>query len=247
MANAKHVVTALLISVSMLAIQAQEIPLEDQFSGAISAAEKGDLETAVQLMEKVRAVTPDDSSVVWNLGTWNAQLERHEDALVTWRKARELEPLNWEISAKLIQAYQGLGQTAERDAERDALLKWYSKAKKRERPEQSFFCREQMTVADRKVIVLEFFDPAKDKDQVFYRFMVLGDDGDEEFWFSLGSYETITQISRQLGKIGKKDRLYHLDRYTPDGSHGTMGMYDERPSYDDVRERVVHALTPSEE
>ena len=49
-------------------------------------------------------------------------------------------------------------------------------------------------------------------------------------------------MARELGEIGKKDRLYHLDWYAPN-VHATYGFYKALLSYEDTRAAIVSTLS----
>ena len=66
--------------------------------------------------------------------------------------------------------------------------------------------------------------------------------GNNLFDVSLGSYDSTTNISRELGEIGPDDRVFHLDGYAPDGSHYTYAFYNSEPDYDTVRKLVFKVL-----
>ena len=211
--------------------------LNDLFPEAIDLAEAGRLEEAVTVMEKVQNVEPDHPDVLWNLGLWYAKLERHRDALYVWKHYRRVRPGEWQARAKLIQAYQALGETAWRDSERAALLTWYAGLPQELRPDPDLFCREQFRVGERRVMAFEFFEPAGIK-RVYLRFSILDDNGTESSWYSLGSYDATTEIARATGEIGDGERIYHLDHYSED-YHSTVQFFREMPSYETAREMVV--------
>jgi hypothetical protein len=106
------------------------------------------------------------------------------------------------------------------------------------------YCREQFRVAGLKVMAFEYFEPTGDR-QVFLRFSVVRPDGSEAFWYSLGSYEFTTGALRALKRIGKDERVFHLDQYATN-FHATLAFYKFMPSYDQVRTRVVEALAREE-
>ena len=87
----------------------------------------------------------------------------------------------------------------------------------------------------------EFFAPSGDM-KVFYRFSVLNEDGNEAFWYSLGSYDLTTSVAREIGEIGDNERLYHLDMYKK-ASHQTLGFFKKMPAYDVIKENVISALS----
>jgi tetratricopeptide (TPR) repeat protein len=197
---------------------------------------------AVPLLEKLHAARPDSAAVVWNLGTAYAELERNEEALVCWQQMRKLEPGNWQSTAKVVQALQALGRLEERDR---VIARLLAERKENQDPQlarQRWFCREQFNVGDQKVLAVEYFEPTAPR-AVFVAFVAPGPDGKELFRYSLGSYDTTTQMARDLKDIGPTDRLYHLDYYeNHEQVHRTYGFFRARPEYATLRDQVVKAM-----
>ena len=211
------------------------------YGEAVAAAEGGRIAQAVEIMETVAARTPEYPNVHWNLGLWYAQLQQPAKALAAWQAYRGLEPDDWRVRAKLIQTYQALGDTAQRDRERAALLELRRSGTDAELARQDSYCREQFRVGTQDVMAFETFEPAGER-RVFYTFHLPGPDGQSRGRYSLGSYEQTTQIARAVGQIGKSERLYHLDWYA-EGVHATHAFYQARPTYAQVRADVVAAIT----
>ncbi|MDX1388019.1 MAG: tetratricopeptide repeat protein [Acidobacteriota bacterium] len=214
--------------------------LDKLFEEATDLAAKGRVEKAVTIMEKIQSYEPDHPDVLWNLGLWYAELGRHRDALYVWKHYRIIRPGEWQARAKLIQAYQALGETEWRDAEREGLLAWYADLPDDLRPGRELFCREQFRVGERQIMAFEFFEPAGIK-RVYLRFSILDGEGKESSWYSLGSYDATTEIARATGEIGEEERIYHLDHYAED-HHVAVRFFREMPSYETVREMVVAAI-----
>jgi hypothetical protein len=128
-----------------------------------------------------------------------------------------------------------------RDREREALYEFWRTSSDQEIRKVERFCREQFAVNERKVFAFEYFDPQGDT-PVYYRFSITDQNGDEDFYISLGSYQSINEISWELGELARDQRLYHLDRYDQ-GMHSTLQFYEGKPSYDAVRTDVLGALT----
>jgi len=210
------------------------------FDEAVRFAAERRYEDAVALMEQLRSTQPGHPDVLWNLGLWYAELERHEDALEAWLRYREVAPDDWRVRAKLIQTYQALDRKALRDAERAALLDWYAGLDSGRQPEQDLFCREQFRLGERRVMAFEYFRPSGER-RVFLRFSVLDAEGQESAWYSLGSYALTNELARATGEIGEGAELFHLDRYA-EGSHATYAFFKKMPSYETVRQHVVAAL-----
>ena len=90
-------------------------------------------------------------------------------------------------------------------------------------------------------MAFETFEPAGDR-RVYYTFYLPGPDGQPRGQYSLGSYDQTTQIAREVGDIGKNERLYHLDWYA-ERVHATYEFYRALPGYETVRADVVAAIT----
>jgi tetratricopeptide (TPR) repeat protein len=208
---------------------------------AVAAAEGGRIEQAAEMMEAVAVRAPDHPNVQWNLGLWYAQLQKPAKALVAWQAFRRLEPDNWHGRAKLIQAYQALGDTVQRDRERAALLELRRSGTDAELARQTSYCREQFRVGTQDVMAFEVFEPGGER-RVYHYFLLPGPDGQPRGRYSLGSYDRTTQVARELGQIGKDARLYHLDWYT-ERAHATFGFYQTLPAYEQVRADVIAAIT----
>jgi hypothetical protein len=210
------------------------------FGEAVDLAAAGLIEDAVDAMEEFLALDPDHPDALWNIGVWYAETGRHREALDTWKSYRRISPWDWRARAKLIQAYQALGEIDLRDRERTAIVEWYAAADQEDRPEWGMFCREQFQVGERRVLAFEYFAPAGNR-LVFLRFSVLNDEGREESWYSLGSYDVTTEIARSTHEIGENDRIYHLDHYA-EGFHAPLAFFDRMPPYEAVRYAVVDAI-----
>ncbi len=241
------VLLALMLAHSVVVAAPED--LNELFQEAVDLAAEGRVEEAVATMEKVQSYEPGHPDVLWNLGLWYAELARDRDALYVWKHYRRVRPGEWQARAKLIQAYQALGDTEWRDTEREALLTWYADLPEELRPDQDLFCREQFRIGERRVMAFEFFEPAGIK-RVYLRFSILDDDGKESSWYSLGSYDAATEIARATGEIGDGERIYHLDHYSAE-HHSRMQFFREMPTYETVRELVADLVAreppPSDE
>lgn len=215
--------------------------LARRFREGIEAAQQGRLPEAVAALEWVAKEAPDIPNVHWNLGLWYAELEQPAKALAAWQAYRRLEPDDWRARAKVIQAFQALGDTLRRDRERRELLALHQAGTDPDLARETVYCREQFRVGERKVMVFEYFEPAGAR-RVYYAFHVLKPDGGELGRYSLGSYDQTTLMARELGQIGKDERMYHLDWYHERG-HATHGFYRALPGYEEVRAQVVAAMT----
>lgn len=243
--NTNALTIALLLALSRhLTIAAEEpnkLTPEAAFKEAASLMQRGQHKEAIPYLERVQQEHPDNASVLWNLGIAQAEIGNHREAVKVWESYRKLAPNEWQPIAKLIQAYQGLGDTKARDETVKALYDLRKASPNSDVAKAERFCREQwVTPTGRKIFAFEYFDP-KGARQKFFRFSVTDAAGTEGFYISLGSYDDTTAISRELGEISKSDRMYHLDEYTKTG-HKTYAFFKAKPEYDAVRTNVVNIL-----
>jgi tetratricopeptide (TPR) repeat protein len=243
-------------SLLTLAIKAAEPgdpdDVKQSFKTAAEKMQAGRFGEAIPLLEKVRAAIPPTPAVEWNLGLAYAALERPEDALACWNSLAQLEPGNFQTTAKIVQALQALGREEERDK---AIAQVFIERKQTKNPQLAkipWFCREQFKVGARKVMAIEYFDPAAAAPRAVYTAFLVHDANDREvFRYSLGSYDETTEVAQSLGQVGPTDRLYHLDYYetSRDGAkvHRTYGFFQKRPSYAVIRKQVVKAMNAETE
>jgi hypothetical protein len=140
----------------------------------------------------------------------------------------------------MVQAHQALGDNKARDRQIKDLRALRARSPNTELGTAERFCREQLVVAGRKVLVFETFEP-QGPQQIFYRFAVTDDAGKETTSLSLGSYDATTQIARDMGAIAKTGRAYHLDRYEGT-NHTAYAHFNSKPSYEIVRKAVIEIL-----
>lgn len=235
-----------LCAVSLYAASAPGVPPqnEDPFKIGIRLYEQGKYVESIQSLEKALHRYPEGSNILWNLGLASAAAGQHEKALTYWQRYRKLRSEDWQAIPKLIQTYQALGRTQQRDEALELLLQLWKNTKDPKFREAPLFCREQFKVEGRLVLAYQFFEPSGEWMQ-FYRFSVADAGGREAFFISLGSYDMTTKISRELGEIGNDQRVYHFDGYYPEGLHKTFGFLNDKtaPAYDDIRPTVIRILT----
>ena len=211
------------------------------FQRGADLLEKRHFKEAVPYLKQAEKAFPTAPSVLWNLGLANAQLGNASEALHYWQRYRKAKPQDWRGIAMLIQAFQAMGDAQARDRE---LLALYERRAKREDPDLSnarAFCRDRFVVARHRLLALEYFDP-QGGDRLYYRFSI-GDDktGKETSYISLESDDYTTKVARELGEISASQLAYTVDRYEG-ANHWTYAHFNERPSYDVVRQLVVDIL-----
>ncbi len=233
-----------------LVLAALALPLpagsQEPDPGAMRLAEADELFAAKRYPEAVLRyrecldASPDRPTALFNGGLAAYMAGRHDLAVEWWERLRARESKDLVLLTKLVQAYEALGDRANRDARRAALLELRAELPPEERARRVRFCRDQFRVGERRLMVFEYFELEGDR-PLRFRFSVL-DEKDAEAWnVSLGSYESTTAIAREAGEIGPTERLFHLDGNFP-GEHRTYGFYKSEPTYDLVKARVIETI-----
>lgn len=235
-------VTVLIITTiaGFAADKPEAMSAEAAFKKAVAFAEKQQYQQAIPYLERVRKELPNDSSVLWNLGIARSEIGDHRQALEVWKNYRKVSPDDWKARPKLIQEYQAIGDKKGRDVEIKSLYKLRGNSSDSALKSADQFCREQCVIAGRKVFAFESFSPQGPRKK-FFRFSVVDKKGFEEFYLSLGSYDDTTEIAREVGEIGKNERVYHLDEYRKD-EHKNYAFFGRNLTYDELRPIVVDVL-----
>jgi tetratricopeptide (TPR) repeat protein len=196
---------------------------------------------ALLRFQEALAIEPNDTSVLFNGGLAAYLSNNFATAADLWKRLKALDPEDWRARSKLMQVYQALGKTMERDAERAELFALWKSGKNADLSTQSTYCREQFEVNGIKVMAFERFEFKGDRPvrYVFNRVDVEGKA--EDHWYSLGSYEDTNRVWRERTKPKEDVRLFHLDEYFTNG-HATYMMMEGEPSYDETRAMVVKIL-----
>lgn len=198
---------------------------------------------ALLSFQKSLALEPKDTSVLYNGGLAAYLSNNFVVAADLWTRLKALAPDDWQARAKLVQAYQALGKTKERDIEKNELVALWKSGTSPQLAKQGFYCREQFEINNTKVMVFEYFELKGDR-AVRYVFNLMSPDGKaSDHRYSLGSYEMTNSVWRETTKPKPKEgeRLFHLDEYFLNG-HATYGMMVGEPSYDETRAMVVKIL-----
>ena len=185
---------------------------------------------------------PDNVNLNSNLGQLYQNTDQNAKAKIFFSKVIELDPTDWRAAAKIVQLNQAIGDFSERDKSIINIYNLWRKGSADELVEQGFFIREQGSIDEGKLFVLEYFELNGERAKKYVFKIQDPVSGNNKFDISLGSYDSTTQISRELGEIGPNDRVYHLDGYSQNGSHFTYAMFNSLPNYDDIKELVFDVL-----
>jgi len=221
----------------------QTAKVEELFTKANDQLAAKQFEEALGNYRSALEIMPDDPAILYNGGF--AAMLKGDNALATdlWNKLKAIDPDDWQVRAKLIQAYQRLDKTEERDAERVELIDLWKSGKIKELTEQIEFCRDRFTAGGRDILAFELFEFKGPRGRR-YVFSILNDKGEEDFQISLGSYDTTNAIWQETTKPKPKEgvRLFHLDGYYGNGSHATFGMFAGEPRYEATKQMVIDIL-----
>lgn len=223
---------------------AQMAEAEKTFNTANEFQEQRKFHEALTHYKRALAILPNEPAILFNGGMAAFATKNYSDAADMWKKLKTVDPTDWHARAKLIQVYQALNKTAERDAERTELFAMWKKGEPAELKKEFEYCRDQFEVNGKQVMAFEHFE-LKGERALRYVFSILDETGEaEEFRISLGSYDFTNAVWREQRnpKPKKDERLFHLDGYFKGGGHVTYDMYFPEPTYDQVRVTVVQIL-----
>lgn len=225
------------------ALEIDNSNFDANFRSANIYAEGGAYEEAEEHYLAAIQQEPNDINSNYNLGQLYQNTGQHRSAISYFSKVVELDATDWRTYAKIVQSSQAHGDVEKRDAAIESIYEIWRGGTSRELQEQGFYIREQMQMEPGKVFVLEYFELKGEHARKFVFKLQDPDTGEHKFDVSLGSYDAINMLSRELGSVGADERLYHLDGYGPDGSHYTFGFFESQPKYDVVREMALEALS----
>jgi len=233
---------------TLLALALVFVPCQDDKKAKALVTEGNDLfeakkhAEALAKYEEALKLDAKNGDALFNGGLAAFLTEKPARAAELWERLKEQKPEDTTVLAKLVQAYQASGKKEKRDATRDALIKARAKLDADDPAKRASYCRDQFVIGGKRVMAFEYFELTGPR-ALRYRFSLLTDEGKEESYLSLGSYDITTAMAREMGDIGKDERMYHLDGYYDGGkTHRTFAMYKKEPSYDDMRASVVEIL-----
>jgi tetratricopeptide (TPR) repeat protein len=243
------VVLATFMLTAAIPVRAQRLSREQQtkvqnaFNQGAELMGRRKYAEALEQFHEALAIIPDEPAILYNAGLAAYLARDYAAAVESWKRQKTKDETNGMLRSKLIQAYQGMGNLKERDAERAALIELWKSGKDPELKGRTEFCRDQFEVIGRKVMVFELFELKGDQ-ALRYVFSILNAAEDaEEFRMSLGSYDATNAAWRATAnpKPGPSERVFHLDGDFSWG-HATYSMYSPEPSYDDIRAEVIRIL-----
>lgn len=184
---------------------------------------------------------PKNSWALYNLGLLTYLEDDFNGAAKHWKALKELEPADWQVRGKLIQAYRAAGENKSANEEITQLRKARESGKYDELNKKEFFICDQFQVGKVRAFVLEYYE-LKGERPLAWKFILKSGEKNLDHYFSVGSYPSTTEYARAEGSIGPKERQYHLDGYWKNGAHKTYSFYRNKPDYQEVRKEVMQII-----
>jgi tetratricopeptide (TPR) repeat protein len=235
------VVLAVLLLVPLAAAKSDPETLSKLFEEGNALMAAGKHAEALAKYQAVLAVEPKAKGALYNGAIAAYLLGKHDIAIGLWTRLKVITPKDWQVYAKLVQAYEAAGKKAARDAEIKALYALKKDTTDPDLEKLRFFCRDQFQVGEKRVVVFHHFEWVGQR-AIRYDFGVQDKAGKKLFHISLGSYAYMQSFAEEMGTVEKGQRYCHLDGYYPGGRHATFGMFAGEPSYDDIKAKVIAIL-----
>jgi tetratricopeptide (TPR) repeat protein len=213
---------------------------EKLFNEAVQLAGEGRLEEAYERFSQVAERQPEWGNAHYNAGLYAFLTEKYEQAVAHFAACIKLDADDWRARAKLIQTYQALGKTEEREAQRAELFKRHSESDDEQFAAQRYYCRDQFTVEKLRVFVFEYFEPKLPYKTIYSAAAVSDESKPPDFTISMETPDMTTEVAREMGEIGADERIYSIDGYFDNGNkHMTYALLKKQPTYDEFREWVT--------
>ena len=106
---------------------AQMKEAEKVFKTANELQEKRKYAEALTQYKRALEILPNDPAILFNGGMAAFATKDYGSALEMWKQVKQIDPTDWHARAKLIQVYQALNKSAEREAERAVLFAMWKK------------------------------------------------------------------------------------------------------------------------
>jgi Tetratricopeptide repeat len=185
------------------------------------------------------------------LGVVLLDSQKPADALPYFLKAQQLDPNDASVHALLLQAYAEMGDKTHRDEQRTILRGFHSDGKHPDFAGMQGFMIETFPVGDKVVQAYEFYEPVGNF-HFYYRFNVFDSTGKLDRFYALESDDGDQGMYAQQHpkEAAAGERRFSIDFYqqkNPNSvTQGLVGFIDGQPTYDDLRARVVKAISTSQ-
>jgi tetratricopeptide (TPR) repeat protein len=220
--------------------QAPHEPDPVAFEGVQSSLNSGRPDEALEKAKAIVQLYPDSVQANVTTGAILLQVSRPEEAANYFRKVVLARPDDPHLHSLLLEAYAESGDKQRRDAELATLRRLHTDGRHSDFAEVHGVLVERIHVGNLSIAAVAYFSP-EGPHHFYYRFDEY-DTSDKLIEFIALAAEDRDQPST-LSSAGKPaGRRFALTRYSQD-EQALLGWIDGTPSYDDVRARVVKAVT----
>ncbi len=242
----KRTFLVLLAIFSLITVPAQADDTESQIQNgktllneALDTSDRQKLEQAAKIFQALLDKPGFNQSAlavqVSNTAQFYQNAEQHKQSLDWWQRLTKIEPENWRAWAKVVQCSQALGDIKQRDEAREKVIALNKQGK----VDQKFFCREQFSSGDKKIMVLEYFVPdTKFGVEMVFRVSPKTEPEVQSRRYTLGEIDSDTQLARELKEIGPDDHMFSIDGFDKRGQW-LLKMTTKKPSYEQLREMIL--------
>lgn len=161
---------------------------------------EGKYKEALSVLSDRLKADPDNPILLYNAGLTAYLGEEHATAIKYWQALKLLDPKDWQVRTKLVQAYEANKERGQMDKEIKELYEMRKAKANKELSEAKFYCRDQFKEDKTKVMVFEYFELEGERAKR-WSFNVLNEKDETDWVISLGSYEMDTQIGRETGDL----------------------------------------------
>ena len=204
---------------------------------ANKAFDNQNFKLAIELYEKVIAQDPKNKNALFWAAGAALSIKDYKKEIIFLNKLKLLDPKGLKPREMLVQAYQESNNVKLLKAERDDLFALYHKHKDTTFKENKYYIREKFKVGVFTIVAIEYYELSGKLPKRYFFYGQRNTDK-SAFVVSLGSYPWTTEIERQMGTIGKDERIYHLDGY--DGErHYTYGFSEVEPDYQSSKSSAI--------
>ncbi len=221
--------------------------LKAKFQTGVEAINNKDYTKAHKIFVEILEVDPNSAGPLFNAAYTAQMLGNSTLAIELYEKLIQKYPKDWEAMQRLIVLLNIENKIKQRDQYREQLTALWKSNTVEELSKRSLYLLDKIETQDELVYVMNFFE-LEGELAVRYKFNIFkpkdtfsGNNPNKVI--SLGSYKSTNDISRSLGDLDLKDRLFHLDGYYPDGKHETYGFFINEPSYDEIKKAVLKILS----
>jgi hypothetical protein len=231
--NLKRVVFSLLILLPFQTAVAQNSTLDK----ANEAFDKHDFKTALVLYEKVLEKETDNLDVIMWASQAAKKERENEKQISLLRLLVKKDSKRLKGRKLLIKALEENNQTVECETEIKELISVWKLQSDEVKKKETYFSRDYFTVGEYNVGVFQYYK-LKGEMAKRYHFLVQKGKNTQPYAITLGSYDSTTQIERELGNIKSHERVWHLDGYTGK-QHFTYAFFNKELTYLEVKEMVI--------